>query len=431
MKKILLVFTLLFLSGINLVSAQEKTVYVASEMVRCKGMLEVMCLQLKDSPQKPYDIFTTNIQGFTFEEGYEYKLLVNVRSYENAPQEVPKNAPPIYSLVKVLSKYLPTDTLEIANRMSTCEDTKIFDCLLYRTKGEKEWHNLYGKIKGFKNKKGYDYELLVTKKLSTNMGAGRTYEYALTKILSKKATMIISDKNHEALDGKKYALKGIVMDGSFTKDLGNTRAFITFNLDENRVNGNDGCNTFFGRMDFNNSKIEAGQIASTQMACPNDKVWNYFAPALNSADRYTLKGNTLKFYNGKKIVMEFELTNDTDDLNNKKFSLVRINYNGKFEEVNGTSADISFDVKGGKVFGNDGCNTFSGKAEFNGLKLSISDIVSTKIACADLTYDMVIHNNLSKTNNYKISNGTLKLYDGNNLLLEYRQIMEDVLPEKK
>ena len=129
--------------------------------------------------------------------------------------------------------------------------------------------------------------------------------------------------------------------------------------------------------------------------------------------------------------MEFELINDTDELNNRKFSLVRINDNGNFDDVTGTNAEISFDVKGGKVFGNDGCNTFSGKAEFNGLKVSFRDIVSTKIACAGLTYDMVIHKNLSNTNNYKISNGTLKLYIDNTLLLEYRQIMEDVLPEKK
>lgn len=427
MKKTILVFTLLLLSVVNFLSAQEKTVYVASEMTRCKGMLEVMCLQLKDSPDEAYDTFITNIQGFTFEEGYEYKLLVNKSRLENAPTD----APQVYSLIKVLSKYLPTDTLEIANRMSICEDTKIFDCLLYRAKGEKEWHNLYGKIKGFKYKKGYDYELLVTKKLNLNMGAGKTYDYALKKILSKKATMVISEKNREDLDGKKYALKGIVKDGSFTSDIGDTKAFITFNLDENRMNGNDGCNTFFGRIDFNNSKIQTGQIASTRMACINDKVWNYFAPALNSADRYTLKGNTLKFYKGKKLLLEFELTNDTDEFNNTKFFLVRINDKGTFKDANDTKAYIGFDVKNNTVFGNDGCNTFTGKAEINGLKISIGNLVSTKIACPDEIFDMVIHNNLSKTNNYKISNGTLKLYDGSNLLLEYHLIMEDVLPEKK
>ena len=74
MKKFL--FVILLLAGSDLLWAQEMTVYVASEMTRCKGMLEVQCYQMKDSPEKDYDIFVSSIDGFTFDEGYEYKLLV-------------------------------------------------------------------------------------------------------------------------------------------------------------------------------------------------------------------------------------------------------------------------------------------------------------------------------------------------------------------
>ena len=421
------IFVILLLAGSDLLWAQEMTVYVASEMTRCKGMLEVQCYQIKDSPEKDYDIFVSSIDGFTFDEGYEYKLLVRKSYYENSPP----NSAPYYSLKKIISKTLPKDTLVIANKKSTCEDTKIFDCLLYKQKNEKEWHNLYGKIKGFKYKEGYEYELLVSKKLSTNMGAGRTYEYTLIKTLSKKPTLVISDKNWALLNGQKYVLAGLDMDGSFNKDIGQTKAFITFNLDENRVNGNDGCNTFFGQVEFNNSKVNFGNLGSTQMACPDNKIWNFLPSNLNKADRYKLSGTALKFYKGKKLLLVYELKNESEEIDKRKFALTSLIQNGTTKTVGETKAYITFNISEGKVYGNDGCNTFSGNMILSGSNISFSDFVSTKMACDDDRLDMAIYDNLKKVNNFKISNGNLKLYKDSAPLIEYRLIMEDVLPDKK
>jgi hypothetical protein len=44
---------------------------------------------------------------------------------------------------------------------------------------------------------------------------------------------------------------------------------------------------------------------------------------------------------------------------------------------------------------------------------------------------MAIYANLKNVNNFKISNGTLKFYKDSAPLMEYRLLMEDVLPEKK
>lgn len=425
MKKFL--FAILLLAASGLLRAQEMTVYVASEMVRCKGLLEVQCYQMKDSPEKDYDIFVSSIDGFTFDEGYEYKLLVQKSYYENSPP----NSAPYYSLKKIISKTLPKDTLFIANKKSTCEDTKIFDCLLYKQKNEKEWHNLYGRIKGFKYKEGYDYELLVSKKLNNNMGAGKTYEYTLLKTLSKKPTMVISDKNWSLLNGKKYILTALDMDGILTRDVGQTRAFITFDLNENRVNGNDGCNSFFGYAAFNNSKVTLGGLGSTDMACLNNKVWEYLPKLLNKIDRYSVKGNTLKFYSGKKQILEYVMQEESEEIDNRKFALTSISENGAWRSVSDTKAYITFNKADGKVYGNDGCNTFSGNMILSGSNISLSDFVSTKIACDNGRLDRTIYENLKQVNNFKFSNGNLKLYKDSAPLMEYRLIMEDVLPDKK
>jgi len=439
MKKFL--FIILLLTGSDFLWAQEMTIYVAPNMIRCKGMLEVQCFQIKESPNKDYDIFVSSIEGFTretgWEEGYNYKLLVTKGIYENSPADNPSV---YFKLIKILDKTSAgsnssengssTDTLIIANRKSTCEDTKIFDCLLYKQKNEKEWHNLYGKIKGFKYKEGYEYELLVSKKANDNLGAGITYEYTLIKTLGKKGTMVLSNKNREALDNKKYVLTGIEMNGSFTRDVGKTRAFITFDLNQNRVYGNNGCNNFFGCVEFNNSKINIGNLGSTEMACPNEVIWTYLPGNLKNADRYTIKGTTLKLYSGKKLVLEYELRNESEEIDGRKFSLVGVNENGSVKNIVDTKAFITFNVSEGKVSGNDGCNSFSGNMSVNNSDISFSNFISTKIACPDRT-DIIFYENLTKVNKYKISNGSLKLYKDNTMLLEFRQIMEDLLPEKK
>jgi heat shock protein HslJ len=192
------------------------------------------------------------------------------------------------------------------------------------------------------------------------MGAGKTYEYTLIKTLSKRPTMVISDKNRELLNGKKYVLTAFDMDGVLTRDAGQIRAFITFNLDENRVNGNDGCNSFFGHVEFNKSKISFGGLGSTDMACPNNKVWEYLPKLLNKIDRYSVKDNTLKFYSGKKQILEYELKEVSDEIDNRKFILTSISENGVWKSVSDTKANITFNTAENKVYGNDGCNTFSG-----------------------------------------------------------------------
>lgn len=306
MKKIL--FIILLLISSDILWAQKMTIYVAPNMIRCKGMLEVQCFQIKDSPNKEYDTFVSSIEGFTretgWEEGYNFKLLVDKGVYENSP---PDNPSVYFKLIKILSKTLPNDTILVANRKSICEDTKIFDCLLYKHKNENEWHNLYGKIKGFKYKEGYDYELLVSKKLNSNDGGGNTYDYSLIKTLSKKATMIISKTARENLDKRKFILSKYRDEKGEYQDAGGSPKPITlsFNLDENLVTGNDGCNELSSKIEINNSKISFGPIMATKMFCPNMSMDRIVQTNLAKVNKYKIEGGILKLYGNNKLLFEY------------------------------------------------------------------------------------------------------------------------------
>jgi heat shock protein HslJ len=58
--------------------AEEKTLFVGSEMVECVGVAPQQCLLVKEDPNAEYEFFYDDIAGFEWEAGYEYELLVSV-----------------------------------------------------------------------------------------------------------------------------------------------------------------------------------------------------------------------------------------------------------------------------------------------------------------------------------------------------------------
>jgi copper homeostasis protein (lipoprotein) len=62
---------------------------------------------------------------------------------------------------------------------------------------------------------------------------------------------------------------------------------------ENRVTGHGGCNSFFGTYELNGSTIRFSGIGSTKMACPNLDDESAFFQALEQANIFTMKGDTL------------------------------------------------------------------------------------------------------------------------------------------
>jgi copper homeostasis protein (lipoprotein) len=63
----------------------------------------------------------------------------------------------------------------------------------------------------------------------------------------------------------------------------------------NRVQGTGGCNRFFGNYELESgNRIRLSRMASTRMACPDLQIETEFLRALEMADNYTIKGNTLQ-----------------------------------------------------------------------------------------------------------------------------------------
>lgn len=68
------------------------------------------------------------------------------------------------------------------------------------------------------------------------------------------------------------------------KDFANGLPRISFNMEDGKISGTDGCNSFMGLATYKDNTIKTGAIASTKMACTNVNIPGDFYNILASDD---------------------------------------------------------------------------------------------------------------------------------------------------
>jgi heat shock protein HslJ len=77
------------------------TAWVGPELVDCVGVAPQQCMQVKTNPDGEYTLFYDQIDGFDFQEGYEYEIQVLVEPVANPPADASALK---YTLVEVVSQ---------------------------------------------------------------------------------------------------------------------------------------------------------------------------------------------------------------------------------------------------------------------------------------------------------------------------------------
>jgi heat shock protein HslJ len=97
--------------------AREKTLYVAPLKGLCQGVGLQQCLLVRESPSDRWLAYYSNIDGFYFEEGFQYELRVAAVKRDNPPDDAPDFA---YQLLEEMSKTLdPTGGTEVMEDLLT------------------------------------------------------------------------------------------------------------------------------------------------------------------------------------------------------------------------------------------------------------------------------------------------------------------------
>ena len=112
MNRLSFLFVLILCVGANVCSAKgAKTLIVADRKVACAGTFE--CIQIREKASAPWRVYADTIEGFSYEEGYEYKISVQPLQAKNTTLEGIYEEK--YKLLKVISKrktgYNPAEEL--------------------------------------------------------------------------------------------------------------------------------------------------------------------------------------------------------------------------------------------------------------------------------------------------------------------------------
>lgn len=85
----------------NASAENEKTIIVGPKTADCRGVVPMKCLQVKENTSAEWNNFYSNIEGFTYEPGYEYVLKIKTEKIANPPAD---GSSIKYKLVQQLSK---------------------------------------------------------------------------------------------------------------------------------------------------------------------------------------------------------------------------------------------------------------------------------------------------------------------------------------
>lgn len=107
-------------------------------------------------------------------------------------------------------------------------------------------------------------------------------------------------------------------------------------------------------------------------------------------------------------------------LDSNKWRLTKIYTTDSVMLVPGTKAFFHFNIAGGKINGNGGCNSFGGKVTVDGNNLKLGNIFSTKMYCNEIQpVENEFFSQLQKVTRYEIKGKKLILFNADDAVLEF------------
>lgn len=86
---------------VNLNQQHSQTWSVAGQTLECQGVAIQQCMQVKKKKDGEWQNFYDQIEGFTYEEGFEYILRIAITPIEQPMADGPSR---LYTLLDILSK---------------------------------------------------------------------------------------------------------------------------------------------------------------------------------------------------------------------------------------------------------------------------------------------------------------------------------------
>lgn len=236
---------------------------------------------------------------------------------------------------------------------------------------------------------------------------------------TKTETTHTVNRNYKALSTDLLNGEWIIVSALEKPVVGNEIVNIFFDIDTQRVYGNNGCNTFSGTLSLGkHCSIAFTDCITTLMACHPEITERNVMQALGATTHY----NTIKNDNTEISI------NLLDEQGNVVATLTRqmsqqLNGYWNIIEVSGKKVKLDekptmvLDLEAGKLTGNSGCNIMNGTINYNATandnKISFNDVASTRRMCAPdaMEVEDKVLDTLNKIDAFRIiNNNKVELY---------------------
>ncbi len=372
--------------------AQEVTWFVGPEKVECEGEGPQECLQIKENPEDDWQLFYDNIEGFDYEEGFNYEIELRIEAVENPPAG---GSSLQYTLIRILNKqpaagYAPDAeevTWIVGPEKVDCVGVGPQQCLQIKENPEDDWQLFYDQIEGFTHEDGHAYVIRVLVEPVENPPAdASSLKYTLIEILEEEvvSTSSMESASETTFENTLWSLTTLTYpDGSINELFPETK--ITIQFADGEFNG-AACNQYFGAYELDGNNLSLGPIGSTQKLCLPEEInmqEGAYLTQLGNVAQYELAADTLTLFDADgNALLVYEAT-EPATLTNTLWEVIGYN-NGR-----GGVVSVIIDTRITAQFGEDGtlsgnasCNNYTTGYEVDGENININELVAaTLMAC--------------------------------------------------
>lgn len=412
-------------------TGEEQTLFVGPELVECTGVAPQMCMQVKDTPDGEYRLFYDQIEGFIFEEGYEYELRVRVEPVENAPADASSLR---YTLVEEVSKTPADDTtgqtategdvitLYVGPELVDCVGVAPQTCMQVKEDPNAEYTLFYGQIEGFTFEPGYEYELQVRVETVDNPPAdGSSLKYTLVNVVSQTPVTTATaptGTGGAALVDTLWQLQSL----QGADVLAEAEVTAVFGAD-GTLSGGSGCNRYTTSYTVDGSSLSINAaIASTMMACPDPIMQQETAylAVLPTAVTFQIQGVGLELLDASGASVATFIAVVPTPLVGTTWQLTGYNngQGGVVSLIEGSEITAVFG-EDGTLSGNAGCNNYNTSFTTDGSSITVNPIMATTMmACPEelMTQEAAYLAALPNATTFQIQGDALELRDGSGAL---------------
>lgn len=183
-------------------------------------------------------------------------------------------------------------TLFVADHYADCVGSAPQKCLMVKENEGEDWQMFYDQIEGFNYEEGYFYELKVKVTPVKNPPAdSSSLYYTLIKVVSKTKVEVIPTQAEIGNNGLEGNWEVIEITGFENK----TGVNPTFSINENKINGKNGCNNFGGDIKIGEEgKLSISDLYQTKMFCMDEAALEmHFMEALRNTAGYKIENGNL------------------------------------------------------------------------------------------------------------------------------------------